>query len=547
MTTVLAPPALTTRLAVPDPGWQRTTDVVIVGSGVGGLGLAHALARSGLDVAVVTKEGLGAGSTGAAQGGVATASGAGDSPESHLQDTMIAGAGLCDEQAVRILVTEGPEAVSALCAAGARFDLDDTGAIAFTREGGHSRARIIHAGGDATGREIQRALNVAIESAGNLTVLDRAFATDLLRDAHGTAAGVQVGILDEAGNCVESGALHARAVVLATGGYGQLFGTTTNPRGVTGDGIALALRAGAEVADIEFMQFHPTVFFAPGARSGTQLLISEAVRGEGAVLIDSHGDRVMEGAHPSADLAPRDVVSATMAGRMAALGVDHLFLDARQIGAETLLRRFPTIIAGCRAAGIDPVVQPIPVAPAAHYACGGVRADMNGRTSIPGLFAVGEVACTGVHGANRLASNSLLEGLVVSRRLAPALLDGLPPRVRPDAPETAGGLLDPAIRAELPELMARSAGVQRDPEELAALAGFLDAAGPSGAAAGRAAWEATNLHAIATALVGAAIRRQESRGCHRRTDIEESRAEFLGHIVSTVDNAEGFLRQEMSK
>jgi len=532
MTATLCEPALavTARLAGPRPTWERRADVIVVGSGVAGLSLAHSLAGSGLSVAIVTKATVGEGSTTWAQGGVAIASGVGDSPEEHLRDTLVAGAGLCDEAAVRILVTEGPAAVDTILRAGAQFDTDSDGRLQFTREGGHSRARIVHAGGDATGLEIQRTLEKAVH---NVDVFEHAFALDALTDQYGAVAGLRVGRLDENGNCLEVGIVRARAVVLATGGMGQVYASTTNPEVSTGDGVALALRAGAEVRDLEFVQFHPTVFYrGPGAR-GRQLLISEAVRGEGAILVDADGERVMAGAHPLADLAPRDVVSATMAARMARTGVDHLYLDARDLGEDTLLRRFPTIVAGVRSAGIDPVTEPIPVAPAAHYACGGVTADMSGRTSVTGLYAIGEVACTGVHGANRLGSNSLLEGLVTARRLATLLKAELPPQRAIEDTSIAGSTIDAGARLELTVGMARDVGVMRTPEGMRDMARLLQKAAPAGDP-GLAAWEATNIHTIATALTAAALCRAESRGAHRRSDITDRRDEWLRHITITA-------------
>ncbi|HEX2810646.1 MAG TPA: L-aspartate oxidase, partial [Kineosporiaceae bacterium] len=530
--------AVSGRLVAPSPTWQLTTDVLVIGSGVAGLSVLRGLAGSGLRVHLVTKATLEAGSTRWAQGGIARATADLDDADLHVRDTLIAGAGLCDPAAVRILVDEGPDAVQALAEAGARFDLGADGRVAQTREGGHSRARIVHSGGDATGREVQRTLQAAI--ATEVTVHEQAFLLDLLRSDDGSVTGAAIALLDAAGRCRSTGRVHARATVLATGGLGQVFASTTNPSVATGDGIAAALRAGAEVADLEFVQFHPTVLHSPagsaGAGPGRRLLVSEAVRGEGAVLVDSAGRSVMAGAHPLADLAPRDVVSAAMAAVMAAQGVDHLYLDARRLGEATLLRRFPTIVAGCRAAGVDPVGAPIPVVPAAHYSCGGVRADLSGRTSLAGLFAVGEVACTGVHGANRLASNSLLEGLVAGRRLAELLLGALPPA--PDeasssvSPAPASGV-HPGLRPNLTRAMDAAAGVLRSPGALAGLADLL--AGASGAAApDRSGWEATNLHTVMAAIVGAAIRRGESRGCHRRVDEPEPLDGWRRHLVSTT-------------
>jgi L-aspartate oxidase len=524
------------RLAAPAPSWQLSTDVLVIGSGVAGLSVLHGLAGSGLRLHLVTKADLDDGSTRWAQGGIARATEDLDDAGLHVADTLTAGAGLCDPAAVRTLVTDGPAAVRGLVASGARFDRGPDGRIAQTREGGHSRARIVHAGGDATGQEVQRTLRSGL--AAEVTVDEHAFLLDLLRAADGTVTGAAIALLDTFGRCRSTGLVHARATVLATGGLGQVFASTTNPDVATGDGIAAALRAGAEVADLEFVQFHPTVFHSPGQApgSGQRLLISEAVRGEGAVLVDAAGRPVMAGAHLLADLAPRDVVSATMAAAMAVQRVDHLYLDARGLGETTLLRRFPTIVAGCRAAGVAPVTDPIRVAPAAHYSCGGVRADLSGRTSLPGLFAVGEVACTGVHGANRLASNSLLEGLVAGRRLADLLRHRLPPAQLGALSGPAAGV-DPAARALLTRTMDAAAGVLRSPAGLAGLVDKLAGTAPSAtfAVPTRAGWEATNLHTVMAAIAAAATLRAESRGCHRRTDVTEPVEAWRAHVISTLD------------
>jgi L-aspartate oxidase len=399
---------------------------------------------------------------------------------------------------------------------------------------------------------VQRALQAGLAGP-EVSTLEHAFLLELDRDADGAVTGATVGLLDAAGRCGSVGRIQARATVLATGGLGQVFASTTNPAAVTGDGIAAAFRAGAELADLEFVQFHPTVFASPGpdlgaAKAGQRLLVSEAVRGEGAVLVDADGRRIMTGAHPLADLAPRDVVAATMAAAIRAGGGDRLFLDARGLGEATLLHRFPTVVAGCRAAGVDPVTAPIPVRPAAHYSCGGVRADLTGRTSLPGLFAVGEVACTGVHGANRLASNSLLEGLVAGRRLAARLRADLPPRRRSD-PRSGGPAsgVDPAARAGLSRAMDRAAGVLREPAGLAGLAALLDRHGPTAddAVPDRAGWEATTLHTLMIAITTAATAREESRGCHRRADVDGPREAWRRHVISTLEPGEATIRLEV--
>ncbi|MFJ5291294.1 MULTISPECIES: L-aspartate oxidase [unclassified Streptomyces] len=544
------------RLHAPAPGWEIDADVVIVGSGVAGLTAALRCTSAGLRTVVVTKARLDDGSTRWAQGGIAAALGEGDTPGQHLDDTLVAGAGLCDEEAVRTLVTEGPDAVRRLIATGARFDTDETGGIALTREGGHHRRRIAHAGGDATGAEISRALVDAVRGAALRTV-ENALVLDLLTDAEGRTAGVTLHVMGE-GQHDGVGAVRAPAVVLATGGMGQIFSATTNPAVSTGDGVALALRAGAEISDLEFVQFHPTVLFLGAGAEGQQPLVSEAVRGEGAHLVDADGVRFMTGQHELAELAPRDIVAKAITRRMQEHGTEHMYLDARHFGAEMWEQRFPTILAACRSHGIDPVTEPVPVAPAAHYASGGVRTDLHGRTTVPGLYACGEVACTGVHGANRLASNSLLEGLVFAERIADDIVAaGTGGRTAAAVPPAEPGtlpLLAPEARLRIQRIMTAGAGVLRSAESLAGAADGLEAiraeaeaqaaaeavaeaaagAAMDAAAAGAPealpavalkpaepgveAWEATNLLCVARVLTAAAQRREETRGCHWRED-----------------------------
>ncbi|MFI1938132.1 L-aspartate oxidase [Streptomyces purpureus] len=516
------------RLHAPAPGWAIDADVVVVGSGVAGLTAALRCTAAGLRTVVVTKARLDDGSTRWAQGGIAAALGEGDTPEQHLDDTLVAGAGLCDEVAVRTLVTEGPDAVRRLIATGADFDKDAGGAIALTREGGHHRRRIAHAGGDATGAEISRALVEAIRDRGVRTI-EHALVLDLLTDAEGSTAGVTLHVMGE-GQHDGVGAVHAPAVVLATGGMGQVFSATTNPSVSTGDGVALALRAGAEVSDLEFVQFHPTVLFLGADSEGQQPLVSEAVRGEGAHLVDAAGTRFMVGQHELAELAPRDIVAKAITRRMLEQGTQHMYLDARHFGAEMWEQRFPTILAACRSHGIDPVTEPVPVAPAAHYASGGVRTDLHGRTTVPGLYACGEVACTGVHGANRLASNSLLEGLVFAERIAEDIA-ATAARAGEAVPHPAPVTLplpDPGARVRIQRIMTAGAGVLRSAESLAAAAEALDGLHADAVAAadddrkaaepGVESWETTNLLCVARVLVAAARRREETRGCHWRED-----------------------------
>jgi L-aspartate oxidase len=524
------------RLIAPAPGWRRETDVVVVGSGVAGVTTVLAI-RSALPAArilLATKTVLDDGSTRWAQGGIAAALGPGDSPEDHLRDTLTAGAGICDVRAVRALVTDGPDAVRRLIELGARFDREPAGPLALTREGGHLRRRIAHAGGDATGAEVSRALLAALAEAGQaaeLEVVEHALALDLLRTADGRAAGISLHVLGE-GDRDGVGAVHARAVVLATGGFGQVYAATTNPPVSTGDGLAMAMRAGAVAADLEFVQFHPTVLWLGPASRGRQPLISEAVRGEGAVLIDVAGRRFMAGQHPLADLAPRDVVAKAIMRDMLASGTDHVFLDGRQLGAEVWEHRFPTILANCRSHGIDPVTEPIPVVPAAHYVSGGVRTDLHGRTSVPGLYACGEVACTGVHGANRLASNSLLEGLVFAERIGAELGRALPPDAEPVSDDRKALLVSPAILTPLQQLMTADAGVIRSGPGLARAAAGLTELGLQDCDKPDAdAWQATNLHLVSSALVAAALAREETRGSHWREDFAAASPAWRGHLA----------------
>lgn len=539
------------RLHAPAPGWSVDADVVVVGSGVAGLTAALRCEAAGLTTVVVTKARLDDGSTRWAQGGIAAALGEGDTPEQHLDDTLVAGAGLCDEDAVRLLVTEGPDAVRRLIGTGAKFDESEHGGLALTREGGHHRRRIVHAGGDATGAEVSRALVAAVRDRGLRTV-ENALVLDLLTDAEGRAAGVTLHVMGE-GQHDGVGAVYAPAVVLATGGMGQVFSATTNPSVSTGDGVALALRAGAEVSDLEFVQFHPTVLFLGPDAEGQQPLVSEAVRGEGAHLVDADGVRFMTGQHELGELAPRDIVAKGIMRRMQERGAEHMYLDARHFGANMWEHRFPTILAACRAHGIDPVTEPVPVAPAAHYASGGVRTDLWGRTTVSGLYACGEVACTGVHGANRLASNSLLEGLVYAERIvADITAHRIERHARvaepvPYAEKPAHPLLAPETRFAIQRIMTEGAGVLRSAASLEAAARHLaelhvearEALDENGKTAepGVDTWEATNLLCVARALVSAARRREETRGCHWREDHpERDDTAWHRHVVVTLDS-----------
>jgi L-aspartate oxidase len=403
----------------------------------------------------------------------------------------------------------------------------------------------VHAGGDQSGAEIQRTLDESAINAG-VEVLDHAFALDLVfgvsAGARRQVAGVRIALLNEDGTVASVGVVLARAVVIATGGYGQVFASTSNPAAVTGDGHALALRAGMTLSDLEFVQFHPTVLWQEVGSTKQQTLISEAVRGEGAILFDAAGERIMQGVHPQEDLAPRDVVAAAISRRMAQApaGVDdHVFLDATSIG-EHFAERFPFITKSCLAAGIDPRTDRIPVAPAAHYTCGGIVSNLDGTTEVDGLFAVGEVAYTGVHGANRLASNSLTESLVVGTRVGRNLAWQLPKRVAVDESvhDNGVGLVDDKSRAVVRTTMSKHVGVLRKPEGLqTAIDTLAEVAGQSSSdvVATRRNFEATNILMVATAVAATALARTESRGCHRRTDTPDQRDVWKRHLSVSID------------
>jgi L-aspartate oxidase len=498
--------------------------VVVVGSGIAGLVAALEASRTH-EVTIVTKSELAESNTAYAQGGIAAALFADDSVESHIADTLSAGAGLNVREAVEVLCAEGPDRIRDLIAFGVAFDRSG-GDLARGLEAAHSHARVLHAGGDATGAEIERALVRAVRASA-ARIVEHAFLTEV-HVADGVVRGVEV--LHADGTLAE---LPADAVILASGGAGQLYSHTTNPAVTTGDGVAAAWRAGAALADLEFYQFHPTALAIPGS-----FLVSEAVRGEGAVLRNAAGERFMVDVHPDAELAPRDIVARGIAVEMAAQGGTPVFLDATALGAEFLARRFPTIDAACRAAGIDWARRPVPVTPAAHYWMGGVATDTHGRTTVAGLYAVGEVACSGAHGANRLASNSLLESLVFAHRAAEDLADGVPvdwewagPDWLAETAEAGAGetLLAASDSVEqgttlvsrdaLRALMWDAAGVHRTREKLATaaatLAGWRASADPQ---ATRAEREDGNLLDLARLVVSSALDREESRGAHFRSD-----------------------------
>ncbi|MGH3906187.1 MAG: L-aspartate oxidase [Pseudonocardiaceae bacterium] len=526
---------------------EAIADLAVVGTGVAGLTAALRAAEFGLRVVMVTKAAVEDGNTRWAQGGVAVVSpGTGDSVEAHVTDTLAAGAGLCDEVATRRILADGPAAVRALRGRGAIFDsaYDFSGSgfgdLERTREGGHRAFRVIHAGGDATGAEVERALALAARD-GRLPLLERQSVTDVLLDETGRVAGVALlGSSGSGGGAQEEcSVLRARAVLLATGGLGQLYAVSSNPDVATGDGLALALRAGALAADLEFVQFHPTVLHTASGSRGRRPLVTEAVRGEGAVLLDITGRPVMAGVHPLGDLAPRDVVAAAITRRMAATGADHVLLDATHLGGAGFRLRFPTVHGACTAAGVDPGREPIPVAPAAHYQCGGVVTDVEGRTTVAGLYAAGEVARTGLHGANRLGSNSLLECLVMGSRAAEAVFADVavsrPPGPPTSDPSRTGDVRPVADRDALQRAMSAHAGIGRDGAGLAA-ASAVAAASTERTVRTAADAENAGLTLAAAALLAAATARTESRGCHLRTDYPHSRPEWRRSITVTLDD-----------
>ena len=521
------------------PTWTRRCDVAVVGTGAAGMSAILTLLAEGLDVAVVTRGRITDSSTDWAQGGLAAVWSATDSTELHLSDTLTAGAQLCDRHNAADLVSHAPAALRRLIDLGGHFDTDETGRIDLHLEGGHHARRILHAGGDQSGHEVERALVAALDrggDGGHLQMLTGTRLTDVLTDAHGRACGLAV--LDESDS---TGRIEARAVLLATGGIGQLWPATTNPPVATGDGLAAAVRAGAVARDTEFMQFHPTILVVPADHrvpGDRGVLISEAVRGEGAVLIDHRGHRVMTGVHPLADLAPRDVVSAAEQAHMNTTGEEHLFLDATAFGARRWERSFPSILQMCRQRGVDPVGEPIPVRPGAHYHCGGVAATMAGITTVPGLRVIGEAACTGVQGANRLASNSLTEALVMGERAGGEMAGWLAASGRPGAavPRCAAGLIDAAEVPTIRTRMAADGSVLRDAEGLTRTLQVLDCLRP-GDRLDDAALTATNLALTARLVTGAAGMRTESRGCHRRSDFPERRAGWRVHIDTRMDAA----------
>jgi L-aspartate oxidase len=504
------------------------TDFLIIGSGLAGLFAALTAARHG-SVALVTKSDFQTSNSSWAQGGIAAAIGPDDSPELHLQDTLEAGRGLSSVAAVEILVRNAATCVERLQSLGVAFDSDETG-IHLGREGGHSRRRTVHAGGSATGESMVRALAARVRETPRIRIVDGVTTTELLMA--GPRCVGAAGILADGGASV----FPAAATVLATGGLAGLFARSTNPPTTTGDGIALAYRAGAELVDMEFIQFHPTALCIPGRRS---FLITEALRGEGATLLNTAGERFMPAYHPMAELGPRDVVASAIRAEMQRAGSDHVLLDLRHLGLDLLRRRFPNIYDGCLAEGIDVSREPVPVAPAAHYTMGGVRTDADARTSVEGLWACGEVACTGVHGANRLAGNSLLECLVFSQRAIEAAARTAVRPAKASLPRDAQPVpaANPAEFSALSQVLTANVGLLRNEAGLKRAERCLDEM--SRASEYQSAAGSSRL-LLAQIITKAALLRTESRGAHRREDFPREDPGWLQHIVFQKDREAQF-------
>lgn len=517
---------------------QIFTDTLVIGGGVAGMRAAIAAAEHG-EVIVLAKGDLKHTNTSWAQGGIAVVQNQDDSLDSHVRDTMVAGAGLCEEKVVRRVVEGAPERIDELLSWGMVIDRDSSGKLQIGLEGGHSAARIIHSGGDATGRALQQCLVAKLKQTTGIRLFENCFALDLITPSAQRGAPVMGAITHHPRFGLQM--IWAKSTILASGGAGVLFRETTNPPQATADGLAMAYRAGASLADMAFIQFHPTTLYLAGA---SRSLISEAVRGEGAFLLDHAGRRFMEDVHPLAELAPRDVVSRAIVHQIAKQGGQHVWLDCRHI--EEFGQKFPEIAALLKRFDLDPAVNLVPVHPAAHYTVGGVRTDQEGRTDVPGLFAVGEVACTGLHGANRLASNSLLEGLVLGHATGHAASRGsgingngtasgrpAPVSIISDIRPSDRGELDLSdVRSSLRSAMWKNVGIERTQAKLTGVVEMIDFWArytldkifdePHG-------WETQNMLLAGALVAKSALWREESRGCHDRSDFPGERATFQVH------------------
>lgn len=511
----------------------RPAQYLIVGSGIAGLYTALKLAEQG-QVTLLTKDCLEESNTSYAQGGIAAAIDPKDSPELHYEDTIKVGVGLCLPESVSVLVHEGPARVRELMQYGVPFDLIE-GSPALTKEAAHSRRRILHADGDATGREISRSLMRLVVEHPNITIFEETMVVTVLTHqnrCYGVLALLPGGEL----TTFTSG-----AVILCTGGCGQVYSMTTNPEVATGDGIALAYLAGAAVSNMEFIQFHPTALYLPPA---PRFLISETVRGEGGILVNNLGEHFMPGYHELADLAPRDVVARAILKELERTGSDKVFLDLSALTADQIRNRFPNIYETCLQYGLDISTEPIPVSPAAHYMMGGILTDIWGRTSISGLFACGETADSGVHGANRLASNSLLEGLVFGHRIVhylkknPLVTEEDFPHIIPELPQETSADTVCSDRRFIQELMSAQMGIVRNGPGLAAALETLQAKGegPTTPCLDPAYIELQNIRIVSRLMIRAALLRQESRGSHFREDFAKAEPAWLKRIVLTGEN-----------
>ena len=528
-----------------------TADVLVIGSGIAGLSysLKLAMKRPGVNIIVLTKTNADETNTKYAQGGVAVViDEEKDSFEKHIKDTLIAGDGLCNEKIVELVVKEGPARMREIIEWGTDFDKEADGDFKLGKEGGHSEFRILHHK-DVTGKEIERALLEKIAHYKNVQILDHYFVIDLITQHHlghlvtKSTQDIEcygVYVLNQHNHLIEK--ILSKITLLATGGCGQVYRTTTNPKIATGDGMAMVYRAKGRIENMEFIQFHPTALFEPGKRFGQSFLITEAVRGDGGILRNSKGEEFMHKYDARLSLAPRDIVARAIDSEMKLLGDEHVYLDCRHMDIENFKTHFPTIYEKCLSIGIDIRKDFIPVAPAAHYSCGGVKTNEHGMSSIHQLYCCGEASSSGLHGANRLASNSLLEGLVFAARIADDLKTNLPEQGEPVENNSISILLDPAIRKDIANAMSKGAGVIRTRESLEEVLATLDQlAKKTSDQPCVEAWEVTNLHCLANVLVRSALIREETRGSHWREDFPNTLKSWEQRILQEMDTEGNYL------